>query len=197
MRVTRSTVPASLQRQGAACGPRWCDPWPTPSCHNHSMARHCGTAWHPCALPPQSGSACVSEFPPECCQQGLPQRRWAERCRCRRSPDSSPAGRCADPQPPRSDLRKGAKSVPRADRAIGNLQQWLIGTDHGVRREQIQVYLDEFVFRHNRRHLPMAAFRTLLGLGTWRKSTHYEQIRGAIDFRGPDPKLLESAETTG
>ena len=27
------------------------------------------------------------------------------------------------------DLRKGAKSVaPLADRAIGNLQQWLIGT---------------------------------------------------------------------
>src|ERR1035441_959959 len=33
-------------------------------------------------------------------------------------------------QPMRTDLRKGAKSVvPLADRAIGNLQQWLIGTD--------------------------------------------------------------------
>src|SRR5215510_15847360 len=36
-------------------------------------------------------------------------------------------------QPLRSDLRKGAKSVvPLADRAIGNMQQWLIGTHHGV-----------------------------------------------------------------
>jgi transposase-like protein len=35
-------------------------------------------------------------------------------------------------QPPRSELRKGAKSVvPLADRAIGNLQQWLTGTYHG------------------------------------------------------------------
>src|SRR5881628_2950004 len=35
-------------------------------------------------------------------------------------------------QPLRIDLRKGAKSVvPLADRAIGNLQQWLIGTHHG------------------------------------------------------------------
>ena len=38
-------------------------------------------------------------------------------------------------QPLRIDLRKGAKSVvPLADRAIGNLQQWLIGTYHGVSR---------------------------------------------------------------
>jgi transposase-like protein len=78
-------------------------------------------------------------------------------------------------QPLRTDLRKGAKSVvPLADRAIGNLQQWLIGTYHGVSRDQLQVYLDEFVFRHNRRRLPMAAFQTLLGLGTGRNPTNYE-----------------------
>ena len=32
------------------------------------------------------------------------------------------------PQPHRTELRKGAKSVVLADRAIGNLQQWLTGT---------------------------------------------------------------------
>ena len=86
-------------------------------------------------------------------------------------------------QPLRIDLRKGAKSVvPLADRAIGNLQQWLIGTYHGVSRDQLQVYLDEFVFRHNRRKLPMAAFQTLLGLGTGQKPTPYKQIRGAADL---------------
>jgi transposase-like protein/ribosomal protein L37AE/L43A len=86
-------------------------------------------------------------------------------------------------QPLRSALRKGAKSaVPLADRAIGNLQQWLIGTYHGVSRDQLQVYLDEFVFRHNRRKQPMAAFQTLLGLGTARKPTPYRQIRGAADL---------------
>jgi hypothetical protein len=69
-------------------------------------------------------------------------------------------------QPKTTELRKGAKSVvPLADRAIGNLQQWLIGTYHGVSRGQLQIYLDEFIFRHNRRHQPMAAFQTLLGLG--------------------------------
>jgi transposase-like protein len=85
-------------------------------------------------------------------------------------------------QPHPSALRKGAPSVvPLADRAIGNLQQWLIGTYHGVSKAQLQVYLDEFVFRHNRRRQPMAAFQTLLGLGTGRTPTPYRQIRGARD----------------
>jgi len=97
-------------------------------------------------------------------------------------------------QPLRLELRKGAKSaVPLADRAIGNLQQWLIGTYHGVSKDQLQVYLDEFVFRHNRRKTPAAAFQTLLGLGTARRSTEYEQIRGARDL---NPNLLGLAELT-
>jgi transposase-like protein len=86
-------------------------------------------------------------------------------------------------QPLQGDLRKGAKSVvPFADRAIGNLQQWLIGTYHGVGRNQLQVYLDEFVFRHNRRQTPMAAFQALIGLSTARRPVPYTQIKGASDF---------------
>lgn len=86
-------------------------------------------------------------------------------------------------QPDRTALRRGAQSVvPLADRAIGNLQQWLTGTYHGVSRDQLPVYLDEFVFRHNRRKQPMAAFQTLLGLGTGRTPTPYRDIRGARDL---------------
>jgi hypothetical protein len=86
-------------------------------------------------------------------------------------------------QPLQSDLRKGAKSVvPLADRAIGNLQQWLIGTYHGVSRNQLQAYLDEFVSRHNRREHPMAAFQTLLGLGAGHKPAPYKRVRGAKDL---------------
>ena len=85
-------------------------------------------------------------------------------------------------QPTKGDLARGAPSVvPLADRAIGNLQQWLTGTYHGVSKGQLQVYLDEFVFRHNRRRNPQAAFQTLLGLGTGRTPTPYHQIRGARD----------------
>jgi transposase-like protein len=86
-------------------------------------------------------------------------------------------------QPVPGELRKGAPSVvPLADPAIGNLQQWLVGTHHGVSRAQLQVYLDEFAFRHNRRRTPTAAFQTLLGLGTGRAPTAYRVIRGAQDL---------------
>ena len=67
----------------------------------------------------------------------------------------------------------------------------------GFSREQLQVYLDEFVFRHNRRNLPMAAFQTLLGLGTGQEPTQYEQIRGAADLAGSSNNTLGQAETTG
>lgn len=86
-------------------------------------------------------------------------------------------------QPIKTALRRGTPSVvPLADRAIGNLQQWLTGTYHGVSKPQLQVYLDEFVFRHNRRRTPAAAFQTLLGLGTGRAPTPYRRIRGAQDL---------------
>ena len=88
-------------------------------------------------------------------------------------------------------------SSPLADRAIGNLQQWLTGTHHGVSREQLQVCLDEFVFRLNRRRLPLAAFQTRLGLGTRRKPTPYKEIRGAGYLSNHDQNPLGLAETTG
>jgi hypothetical protein len=72
--------------------------------------------------------------------------------------------------------------VPLADRAMGNMKQWLLGTFHGVSRPQIQAYLDEFVFRHNRRGNPQAAFQTLLGLGTNRKPVPLSVVRGATDM---------------
>lgn len=85
-------------------------------------------------------------------------------------------------QPRALELRQGVKSVvPLVDRAIGNLQNWLVGTHHGVSRAQLPVYLDEFVFRHNRRGKPMAAFQTLLGLGAGRGPTTYVQISRGVD----------------
>lgn len=66
--------------------------------------------------------------------------------------------------------------LPRVHRAISNLKAWLLGTHRGVSNEHLQVYLDEFVFRHNRRRTPMAAFQTLLGLGSQRAPTTYRQI---------------------
>ena len=66
--------------------------------------------------------------------------------------------------------------LPRAHRAISNLKAWMLGTHRGVGDPHLQVYLDEYVFRHNRRRTPMAAFQTLLGLGALHGPTTYDQI---------------------
>ncbi len=61
-------------------------------------------------------------------------------------------------------------------RAFGNLKTWLNGTHHGVDPKYLQSYLDEFVFRFNRRKTPMAAFQTLLGLASARNSIPYDKF---------------------
>ena len=43
----------------------------------------------------------------------------------------------------------------------------------------------------------MAAFQTLLGLGTGRKPTAYNEIRGATDLSRSNPNVSGVAETTG
>jgi hypothetical protein len=50
------------------------------------------------------------------------------------------------------------------------------GTHRGVSDQHLPVYLDEYVFRHNRCVTPMAAFQTLLGLGALHEPTTYRQI---------------------
>ncbi len=57
-------------------------------------------------------------------------------------------------------------AVPGVHRVIGNLKAWLLGTYHGVGADHLDHYLDEFIFRFNRRFYPMAGFATLLRLGS-------------------------------
>jgi transposase-like protein len=63
--------------------------------------------------------------------------------------------------------------LPRAHRAFSNLKRWLMGTHHGVGRTHLP---HEFVFRFNRRHTPMAAFQTLLGLAGQHTPTTYKML---------------------
>ncbi|ABC24103.1 putative transposase [Rhodospirillum rubrum F11] len=55
--------------------------------------------------------------------------------------------------------------LPWVHRVISNLKTWALGVYHGLRRQHLQSYLNEFVFRFNCRRTPHAAFRTLLGIG--------------------------------
>ena len=55
--------------------------------------------------------------------------------------------------------------LPWVHRVFANLKTWALGVYHGLRHPHLQAYLDEFVFRFNRRRTRHAAFRTLLGIG--------------------------------
>lgn len=70
----------------------------------------------------------------------------------------------------------GEELLPRVHRAVSNLKAWMHGTHRGVSDAHLQVYLDEYVFRHNRRRSPMASFQTLLGLSTQHEPITYRDI---------------------
>jgi hypothetical protein len=54
--------------------------------------------------------------------------------------------------------------LPWIHRIFSNLKVWALGVYHGLRRQHLQSYLDEFVFRVNRRRTRHAAFRSLIGI---------------------------------
>jgi len=72
-------------------------------------------------------------------------------------------------------------------RIFGNLKTWLLGTHHGrVTPKHLQAYLNEFVFRFNRRGTPMAAFQTVLGIGSQVHGPTYKGIYGG-KWKHPNP----------
>ena len=91
----------------------------------------------------------------------------------------------------------GPKEAEHIHRTFGNLKTWLEGTHHGVSRKHLQAYLNEFVFRHNRRPTPMAAFQTVLGLASHTTAPTYRQLLAAGTKGGwVHPNLLGGSELT-
>ena len=64
------------------------------------------------------------------------------------------------------DPEKAEKALPMIHLIFSNLKAWLLGTHHGVSTQHLAAYLNEFVFRFNRRFYPMTAFASVLGIGT-------------------------------
>lgn len=61
--------------------------------------------------------------------------------------------------------------------ATGNLKRWIAGTHHGaVSKKHIQAYLNEYVFRLNRRGNQQAAFQRMLGLATNTRGPEIDQL---------------------
>ena len=66
--------------------------------------------------------------------------------------------------------------LPWAHRVFSNLKRWALGVYHGLRQKHLQSYLDEFVFRFNRRRSRHSAFRSLLGIGTTLRPLTYQML---------------------
>ncbi len=66
--------------------------------------------------------------------------------------------------------------LPHVHRMFGNLQTWLNGTHHGVSKKHMQAYLNEYIFRFNRRRSPKKAFDALLGLASHNSGPTYEKL---------------------
>jgi transposase-like protein len=73
--------------------------------------------------------------------------------------------------------QRAHKRFPHIHKVFGNLKTWLNGTHHGVDPKYLPSYLDEYVFRFNRRQTPMAAFQTLLGISLQKKPLTLEVLR--------------------
>ena len=66
--------------------------------------------------------------------------------------------------------------LPWVHRVFSNLKVWALGVYHGLRRRYLQSYLDEFVFRFNRRRTRHAAFRSLLGIAAGHAPVTYQML---------------------
>src|ERR1017187_238614 len=73
--------------------------------------------------------------------------------------------------------------LPWMHRAFSLLKRWGLGTYHGLRRKHVDTYLNEFVFRYNRRFYRHVSFETVLGLTARHKPTGYWDIIGRANPR--------------
>jgi transposase-like protein len=77
-------------------------------------------------------------------------------------------------------------ALPLIHLVFSNLKAWLLGTHHGVRHQHLQAYLNEYVFRFNRRFYPMGMFNSVLGIATRVKAPTYRALYDG-KWRHPNP----------
>jgi len=84
------------------------------------------------------------------------------------------------------DPEKAEAHLPMIHLVFANLKTWLMGTHHGrIDPRHLQAYLNEYVFRFNRRFYPMTAFHSVLGLAARTASPTYAQLySGAWEHPG-------------
>ncbi len=73
--------------------------------------------------------------------------------------------------------------LPWIYRVFALVKRWGLGTYHGLRRKHADTYLNEFVFRYNRRFYRHASFETVLGLTAHHAPASYWDIIGRANPR--------------
>jgi hypothetical protein len=90
-----------------------------------------------------------------------------------------------DPLVIAGDPEKADAHLPLIHLIFSNLKTWILGTHHGaIGQHHLQAYLNEYVFRFNRRFYPMTAFNSVLGIAAHSTSATYEQLYSG-DWKHP------------
>jgi hypothetical protein len=75
------------------------------------------------------------------------------------------------------DPDKAEAHLPMIHLVFSNMKTWIKGTHHGrIEPKHLQAYLDEYVFRFNRRFYPMTAFHSVLGIAARSIPPTYAQL---------------------
>jgi transposase-like protein len=105
-------------------------------------------------------------------------------------------GYCHDPLAIKGDQAKTEAHLPMIHIVFGNLDAWLLGSHHGVSPKHLQAYLNEFVFRFNRRFWPMVAFDSVLKIAVRVEASTYRDLYDRIRTY-PNPENPDQPVTTG
>lgn len=76
----------------------------------------------------------------------------------------------------RGDDDLAGAHLPLIHRVFSLVKTWIAGTHHGTSQHHLQAYLNEYVFRFNRRFYPMTAFNSVLGLAAKTVPPTYESL---------------------
>ena len=83
---------------------------------------------------------------------------------------------------PELQAEKG-EQIPLIHLVFSNMKTWIQGTHHGVSPKHLQTYLNEYVFRFNRRFYPMSGFHSVLGIAMETKGMEYEELyEGELEY---------------
>jgi transposase-like protein/predicted RNA-binding Zn-ribbon protein involved in translation (DUF1610 family) len=78
----------------------------------------------------------------------------------------------------------GHVALPWIHRVFSLMKRWGLGTYHGLRDKHLDVYLNEFVFRYNRRFYRHVSFETMLGIASHHEPASYQSIVDRQDRPG-------------